>query len=82
MRLRTALTLPLRMGAPRTLERAPGGPVPPSVLTWLETQPGCGAALLTNRTVRNHLGKYSPEAWPEVRKERNAQLHAACSKVK
>ena len=52
---------------PRTLERAPGSGVPPNVLNWLETQPGCGAALLTNRAVRNHLGRYSADAWPEAR---------------
>ena len=52
---------------PRTLERAPGLGVPPNVISWLETQPGGGAPLLANRAIRNHLGRYTPEAWPEVR---------------
>ena len=49
------------------LERPAQGHVPISVLSWLEQQPGAGAHLLTNRAVRNHLGRYSADSWPEAR---------------
>ena len=49
---------------PKAMDRPPGGGIPPNVITWFEQQ---DQSLLTNRTVRNHLGRFSPEQWPEVR---------------